>query len=357
MTITNSFNNRLVSPFMVFGSDATGDVYYRASTGFLTRLPVGTNGQILGVTSGLPAWQTGVTPSGSAGGDLTGTYPNPTIASAAVTFAKFQNISTATFLGRTTAGTGSVEALTASQFRGGLGLGTAALTDTGTSVGNVPVLQSGGLLDPAVLPPIALNSIQVVADQTARLALSNVEPGDGAKQTDNGITYILSVLPASTNGNWVPIGDTAIDASDIASGTIATARLGSGTANSGTYLRGDQTWAAVPGGSLAYTEVTGTTLAIVAGNAYGLNNASLVTATLPATAAIGTVIEITGIGAGGWRIAQNASQVIHFGNLDTTTGNTGRIDSTHRRDAIRMFCVVANTEWNVVSSQGNLDVI
>lgn len=33
--------------------------------------------------------------------------------------------------------------------------------------------------------------------------------------------------------------------SDITSGTIGTARLGSGTANSGTYLRGDQTWSAV----------------------------------------------------------------------------------------------------------------
>lgn len=34
-------------------------------------------------------------------------------------------------------------------------------------------------------------------------------------------------------------------ASDIASGTIATARLGSGTANSTKYLRGDQAWAVV----------------------------------------------------------------------------------------------------------------
>jgi len=34
-------------------------------------------------------------------------------------------------------------------------------------------------------------------------------------------------------------------ASDINSGTVATARLGSGTANSTTYLRGDQTWSSI----------------------------------------------------------------------------------------------------------------
>lgn len=45
-------------------------------------------------------------------------------------------------------------------------------------------------------------------------------------------------------------------ASDIASGTIATARLASGTANSTTYLRGDQTWASVSAG---ITGTTGTT--------------------------------------------------------------------------------------------------
>ena len=51
---------------------------------------------------------------------------------------------------------------------------------------------------------------------------------------------------------------------------------------------------------------------------YILNNASLVTATLPSTAAIGERIILQGKGAGLYKIAQNAGQTIHFGNQDTT---------------------------------------
>lgn len=41
----------------VLGSDATGDIWYRNSGGAITRLPVGSSGQVLTVSGGLPSWQ------------------------------------------------------------------------------------------------------------------------------------------------------------------------------------------------------------------------------------------------------------------------------------------------------------
>ncbi len=359
MPFQNSYNKTLIAGTKVaLGSDATGDLYY-LNAGVLTRLPIGINGQMLTVSGGIPAWVTGASPGGNAGGDLAGTYPNPTIANNAVSFAKFQNISTGVFLGRNTAGTGLVEEVSPTTARTLLGLGTAALVNTGTGSGNVPVLDGSGLLSTSVIPPLRSHEFVQVANATARLALttSQVQPGDEAFQQDTTETYKLIATDPSVSGNWVLIADRTLDASAIVSGTIATARLGSGTANSSTYLRGDQTWATIPPSKDPWTEVTATSQALVANNRYAANNAAQVTLTLPTTAALGDQIEIIGKGAGGWRVAQNASQQIRFGDLSTTAGISGRLDSSNRYDSICLVCITANTEWSVIRSQGNIDVV
>jgi hypothetical protein len=90
---------------------------------------------------------------------------------------------------------------------------------------------------------------------------------------------------------------------------------------------------------------------------YIVNAAALATITLPATAPIGSLLEIVGVGAGGWRLGQAAGQQVVFGNISNTSGAGGQLNSTHQRDSIRLVCITADTTWQVVSSVGNIDVI
>jgi len=103
--------------------------------------------------------------------------------------------------------------------------------------------------------------------------------------------------------------------------------------------------------------VSGSTQAMSANIGYIANDSTLVTLTLPTTAAQGTTIEVAGNGLGGWLIAQNAGQQINYGVDSTTSGTGGSLASTQRYNAIRLLCVSANTKWNVLSSQGNITVV
>jgi hypothetical protein len=68
-----------------------GDLLYGTGVGAVTRLGIGSTGNVLTVAGGVPSWAPvgSGSPSGSAGGDLAGsTYPNPVIATGAITSAK-----------------------------------------------------------------------------------------------------------------------------------------------------------------------------------------------------------------------------------------------------------------------------
>jgi hypothetical protein len=91
-------------------------------------------------------------------------------------------------------------------------------------------------------------------------------------------------------------------------------------------------------------------------NGYVADNGSLTTLTLPSVAAFGSIIRVAGK-AGGWAIAQNAGQIVHFGSASTTSGAGGSLSSTLTYDAVELLCITANTTFAVLSSVGNLTVV
>jgi len=113
----------------------------------------------------------------------------------------------------------------------------------------------------------------------------------------------------------------------------------------------------VTGGGITWSREAGAAVAAVVDSGYIPTNVGLTTFTLPATAALGTIIEIAGETAAGWLIAQNAGQSIQFGNLATTVGVGGSLASTNQYDTVKLLCRVANTTFSVLSNVGILNVV
>lgn len=178
---------------------------------------------------------TGVVKSGdSAGGGLTGTYPNPTLGINSVDNAAMQNgsvgtaelqanavtnailadIATNTIKGRVTAGTGDPETLTAAQAR------TVIASDSGGGTTNF-----------------------LRADGTWSAPAGGGPPTGAATGDLSGFYPNPSVVDDSHAHTGTTIS--ALDAGDTTTGTFAAARLGSGSASSSSWLRGDSTWQAI----------------------------------------------------------------------------------------------------------------
>lgn len=106
-------------------------------------------------------------------------------------------------------------------------------------------------------------------------------------------------------------------------------------------------------------DVTGTTQAMAVSTNYIADNASLVTFTLPATAAIGDSLRVFGKAAGGWKVVCNATQQIIVGKLSSTVGTGGSIASSFQNDCIELRCITAGTAtvWEAASGWGNITVV
>jgi len=148
------------------------------------------------------------------------------------------------------------------------------------------------------------------------------------------------VLSSSMTDGQVMIGQTG--------GTPVAANLTQGAGISITNAAGGVTIAATGAVGMPFNAISGTTQAAAVFNGYIPTNASLTTIDLPATAAIGSIIAVQGLGTGGWTLVANSGQTIMLG--EATTSAAGSLSSVAASDSVWIVCVQADTVWSVYAS-------
>jgi len=314
---TGTWNGDVVSE--VYGgtnqsSYTTGDVLYASASNTLSKLPVGSNGEVLKLAAGIPSW---------AADD--GVLSVTTDSGSAAPSAGVLNVLGTSSDGIQTAGASNTVTLT--------------ILDSSTTQRGTTLLSTDGI---AIIGTNTDRAVTPVS-MTAKLGAQT----NGGICYGTGSTTAIAWSAALTDGQLL-IGDTA--------GVVpVAANLSAGAGVSIVNAAGSITISA-SGGGFTWNEVTGTTDDFVASNGYICNNAGAVTITLPSSASLGDSFKITALQSS-WSIAQNASQIIHFGDQSTTTGVGGSITSTNARDVLEFICVVANTDFQVLSSIGNLTIV
>jgi hypothetical protein len=168
-----------------------------------------------------------------------------------------------------------------------------------------------------------------------------------------GVCQILSPNPQLDSASFVVNGSFAI-------GDTIDFRVNTAQSSGFTFWALDFAITQIPSSVIVpitnWNPVSGTSQILSPNSNYYTQNSSLTTLTLPLASSVGTTIQIAGGGAGGWLLTQNTGQLINFGNQVTTTGTGGSIASMNQYDGITLLCSVANLQWIVLGSAGNLVV-
>ena len=113
--------------------------------------------------------------------------------------------------------------------------------------GTIKLFESDNTSSVTIASPASLGADRTITLPDASVTLASgtmlATDGDGSSLTALDATVLSGNLPAISGASL-----TSLNATNLGSGTVPTARLGSGTASSSTVLYGDQTYKAEPGG-------------------------------------------------------------------------------------------------------------
>jgi hypothetical protein len=233
-----------------------------------------------------------------------------------------------------------------------VGLGTVTSVSVVTANGVSGTVATATTTPAITLTLAAITPTTVFASDVIRSP--SIQSTGSMTVAGSSVYYVGSTdVALADGGTGASLSDPAADRImfwDDSLGAITWLTAGSGLTITATTIT-------ATGTGISWSEVTGTSQAAAVNSGYVANNAALVTVTLPDTAAVGDIVRVVGKGAGLWRLAQNASENINFGNLTSTTGVGGYVEATLRYDCLEVICTVANTTWTVMSSIGNLTVV
>ena len=143
------------------------------------------------------------------------------------------------------------------------------------------------------------------------------------------------------------VTDSQITNADMADDAVGVNELSAtGTASADTFLRGDNSWAEVSGGT-SWQAVKTANFTAVAGEGYAINTTSAaITVTLPGSASVGDTIELVDY-AGTWTTNNVTVDV----NGLKMKGQAGNLMLRGERYGIKLVYVDATQGWLAVTSR------